>query len=368
MAARFEPSPIWFGNYFDPDTETVDRQTSLVYGGERHVLLFGVNGAGKSTRFLMENLCTLKDRSIIVLDLGKGELTRQTIRARRKICGAENVKVVDPDGITGLPSDGHNPLAALDPDADDFSDRAALLADAMVEMESKDPHWSESAAGLLQAGNMWEVIEARREGRPPSLFRVRQLLTEPDEWEHNPDGKTETQVKGLAVNAAKMVKEGGEIIASLVGRFLREHGQNELSGIQSTFDTQSRFLLSPSLARDLEKNGADFRQLIKVPTTIYICLSIQQVTRRRRWTRMLITEALCEHFKPGDVNTLFILDEFRSSVGDLAIARRVGAHSRFWDSANAYRSIGGYAAKTVRYGIRELPRAMRRRRHARRAR
>jgi hypothetical protein len=40
---------------------------------------------------------------------------------------------------------------------------------------------------------------------------------------------------------------------------------------------------------------------------------------------MLITEALCEHLKPGDVNTLFIMDEFRSSVGDLAIVRDVWA-------------------------------------------
>jgi len=41
--------------------------------------------------------------------------------------------------------------------------------------------------------------------------------------------------------------------AGLVGCFLRSHGLNELSGIQSTFATQTEFLLSNPIARDLEK-------------------------------------------------------------------------------------------------------------------
>jgi hypothetical protein len=35
----------------------------------------------------------------------------------------------------GLSSDGYNPLAVLDPNEDEFFDRAALLADAIVEIE-----------------------------------------------------------------------------------------------------------------------------------------------------------------------------------------------------------------------------------------
>src|SRR5690242_15544254 len=106
MAAPFEPSPIGFGYYFDTETEKADREVRLEYSGERHILLFGVNGAGKSTRHLIELLCTVSNRSLVVFDI-KGELARQTARARRKICGAENVKIIDPDGISGLPSDGH---------------------------------------------------------------------------------------------------------------------------------------------------------------------------------------------------------------------------------------------------------------------
>lgn len=83
---------------------------------------------------------------------------------------------------------------------------------------------------------MWEAILARREIRPPSLFNVRQLICEADEFKIAGDKKT--QVKGLKVNAARIIKEGGDVIASLVGRFISEHGLNELAGIKNTFDTQ----------------------------------------------------------------------------------------------------------------------------------
>jgi type IV secretion system protein VirD4 len=310
-----KPSPIRIGYYFN-GLETAARN---LYSGERHLLVFGLNGAGKSTRFLIENLVTLKDRSLVVFDV-KGELAAQTARTRRKICGAQNVKIINPYGVVGMPSDGYNPLAILDPtNENEFADRAAALADAIVEIESKDPHWSESAQGLLQGGIMWEVIQAKKEGRPPSLLRVRQLLTEADEKDKN--GKL---VKGLVVNATRMVADGGEIIASLIGRFLREDGKNELSGIQSTLDTQTRFLLSPPLAKDLEKgNGECFRQLRDKPTTVYIVLPPAEINRKRRWTRLLLSAALMEHMRPGPVKTLFVLDEFRASVGHLQIVSDV---------------------------------------------
>jgi type IV secretion system protein VirD4 len=308
------PSPIKIGYYFDSKKQSTGAPN--LFAGERHLLIFGLNGAGKSTRFLTENLVTLKNRSIVVFDI-KGELAAMTARTRKKF---SDVKIINPYGVVGLPSDGYNPLAILDPSNDnEFSDRAAMLADAIIEMEGKDPHWSESAQGLMQAGIMWEVQEAVREDREPSLFRVRQLLTQADESELGADGKRHL-VKGLAINATKMVEGGGEIIASLVGRFLREHGQNELSSIQSTFDTQTRFLLSPPLQRDLEKkDGVDFRQLREKPTTVYIVLPPNEINRKRRWTRLLISAALCEHMRPGPVKTLFVLDEFRASVGHLQI-------------------------------------------------
>jgi type IV secretion system protein VirD4 len=64
-------------------------------------------------------------------------------------------------------SNNVNPLANLNPaNEDEFTNRAATHAAAIVEIESKDSHWSENARGLLQALIMWEAIEAKGEAPP----------------------------------------------------------------------------------------------------------------------------------------------------------------------------------------------------------
>jgi hypothetical protein len=192
--------------------------------------------------------------------------------------------------------------------------------------------------GLLTAGIMWEVIQARIEGRPASLLKVRQLICERDEWEEVPpikQGRTlvpqpPKQVKGLKINCDLMAREGGEQIAGLISRFLREYGQNELSGIQSTFDTQTQWLISKPISRDLEKGNWSFAQLRETPTTVYILLPPEEIEDKRRWTRLLITCALNEHLKAGPVGTLFILDEFRVAVAHLEII------NTFWSLVRGY--------------------------------
>ena len=205
MAAPFEPSPFTFGNLYDEKKDAADTKCELAYQGERAILVFGVNGVGKSTRLLLRNLATIKNRSIVQLDI-KGELTAQTRRTRQKICGADNYKTINPYNLLDLGSDGFNPLATLDPNDDLFYDKAKLLTLAIIETED-DPQkfFPESAQGLLTAGIMWEVMQAKIEGRPASLAKVRQFICERDEWEEVPPvkkGRTlveqpPRQVKGL---------------------------------------------------------------------------------------------------------------------------------------------------------------------------
>ena len=161
---------------------------------------------------------------------------------------------------------------------------------------------------------------ARRAGRSPSLFNVRRMLTEPDEY--RPGSKR--PVKGLSVTAARMIANGNEAIASLAGRFVRQHGLNELASIQSTGSTQTEWMLSLPFRRDMEKkNGADFRQLRRRATTIFVCMDAGEISRKRRWTRAVIASALGAHYTPGPLGTLFILDEFRAAIGKMQIVNDV---------------------------------------------
>ena len=57
------------------------------------------------------------------------------------------------------------------------------------------------------------------------------------------------------------------------------------------------------IAADLQKNGTDLRALRRTPTSIFVVLPPEEITRKRRWTRVVVASALSAHFKPGPVNT-----------------------------------------------------------------
>jgi type IV secretion system protein VirD4 len=326
MAARVTPSPFKFGYYYDAEKEKADTNEPQLYGGERHILLFGVNGAGKSTRILIENLVTIKNRSLVIFDM-KGELAAQTIRARRLL---GDVKLVNPYNVLDMGSDGYNPLALLDPEHDEFFDHAKDLTVAMIESAGENNQFfSQTARGWLCGGIMWEVVEAKREGRPPSLLKAREWCLQPDMWGPGPDGK-EVLVKGVTINARRMVTEGGRQIANLAMRFARDQLNRSDQDVLSTLASETEFLISNPIARDLEKGSWSFAQLKQEATAVYVVLPPNQVNDKRRWTRMLITAALCEHLRPGPMKTMFVLDEFRVSIGHLQIV------NDFWALVRGY--------------------------------
>ena len=305
---------IALGRHYDEATERAGRK--IVYAGERHVLLFGPNGTGKGTRFLIPNLLSIKNKSIIVID-PKGELASVTADYRRTI---GDVVMLNPFNVLGLGSAGFNPLAALDPTSANFYDDAAALGEALIKIEGKDPHWSESAQGLLVALLMWEKI---KNGDAANLENVRTMLTEADTWERytGDDGKVrERQKGGLRVTAADMIatgddNPGGYEIASLAARFTEQ--TNEIASIRSTADTQTRWMLSKPMRDDLHKAGVDFSKLKERPTTVYVILPAERMRTHSIWLRLVIVSALRALYRPGGLRTLFLIDEM-PALGHLA--------------------------------------------------
>jgi len=155
---------IWLGQKWKP--RTGHTSGPVTYDGDRHLTIFGPTGSGKS---LLEigNLLSLTGINIISVD-PKGENAAVTAAWRRAV---SDVLVFNPFGLLvdkyrDLESTGFNPLAALDPDSPRFFDDAAAIAEALIKVEGDtQPHFPESARGLVQALIMWEVVKAWR-GEP----------------------------------------------------------------------------------------------------------------------------------------------------------------------------------------------------------
>jgi type IV secretion system protein VirD4 len=293
---------IGLGRHYDDATQRVGKK--IPYQGERHLILFGPNGTGKGTRFLIPNLLTITDRSIVVID-PKGELAAVTADYRRTV---SDVVMLNPFNVLGLGSAGYNPLAALDPGSPYFYDDAAALGEALIKVESKDPHWTESAQGLIVALIMWEKL---LRGNEANLENVRDMLTEPENSEpHKGDDarSNERLNTGLRHTAIQMTQDGGYEIASLASRFAGRD-TNELASIRSTGDTQTRWLLSRPMRDDLKKSGVDFRKLKDKPTTVYVILPAERMRTHSTWLRLVVVSALRALYRPGGLRTLFLIDE-----------------------------------------------------------
>lgn len=296
--------------YSDDDDKALGE---IPYNGERHLLVFGPSGSGKGTRFLVPNLlCGLEDKSVIVID-PKGELAAITAEHRRKL--GHNVVILNPFNVLGLESAGFNPLSSLDPKSRTFYDDAAALGEALIKIEGSDPHWSESAQGLLVALIMWEK---QRNGDKANLENVRTMLTEPYDYElrEGADGKPyQHQTAGLRVTAIDMTAKGGMEVESLASRFV--NATRETASIQSAADTQTRWMLSEPMRDDLKKNGVNFAELKEKPTTVYVVLPAERLRTHSVWLRLVIVTALRSLYRPGKRRTLMVIDEM-AALGHLA--------------------------------------------------
>ena len=157
------------------------------YVDDRHICLVSGTRAGKGTTTIINNLCTWPG-SIVVVD-PKGE--NATVTAARRGKGSDYcegmgqaVHVLDPFRAAEV-DEGYrrrlNPLDVLDPESPMVIDEAGRIADAIVVVnkQSKEPFWDESARNLVKGLILHVVTDPRFEGRR-NLATVRELIARGD--------------------------------------------------------------------------------------------------------------------------------------------------------------------------------------------
>jgi type IV secretion system protein VirD4 len=291
----------------------------IAYNGERHQLIFGANGSGKSVRIAATAILSWgKERSAVIVD-PKGQLAAITAPWRRRV---SDVYVINPfgtladlPGYEDLKSCGFNPLRGFDPDSPRFNADVGLLGEATIPIEGSQPFFPRMARSLVSGIAMLEVVEAKAEGRAPSLGRVRDLLTSPE---------------GLPAILGRMAMSKHRGMRNKAGPLLQE--AKSIREVIAEAAAQTEFLDDDELVEDMCKPGPDWALLKKRPTTIYLILPAEMMERHTKWFRLALSAALravMRRREPGEVPVSFLLDEyFLIAKGGLSIIENCMAFVR----------------------------------------
>ena len=310
-----------------------DRETGrlLRYDGPAHLLTLAPTRAGKGVGTVVPNLLML-DRSVLVID-PKGENAKIAGEARRRF-GA--VHVLDPFGVTGIPSAAYNPLALLNPDSLDLGEDAASLAEALVmdpPGQVSEAHWNEEAKALI--GGLIMFVVAHEDLDRRALPTLREYLTLPPE-----------KFRALLELMQDSAGAGG-LIARAANRFLGK-SDREAASVMSSAQRHTHFLDSPRIAASMTRSDFRFATLRHEVTSVFLVLPPNRLDAYARWLRLLVAQALqdiardAEHrttqgngsatseeasVRPTEAlsaPTLFLLDEF-AALGRLeAVERAMG--------------------------------------------
>jgi type IV secretion system protein VirD4 len=279
---------------------------------DRHVVTVAGSRAGKGVSLMIPNLL-LYEGSMLTID-PKGELTRITGRAREQ--KGQKRYVLDPFGENGrYPSNSFNPLAELDAQLPSVVDDAALLADALIQTNERDPHWTDSAKRLIKALILYLVNRGDSEAAHLGTMRDLLMLRHP-------------AVKRAATYASVSEEEalfrllttagdamGGVILGEAKAfQQLHQRSEREFGSILSTARTQTEFLDSMALRAIYQKSDFRLRDLKREDVTLYICLPAMRMATHANWLRVLITQALIafegEPARAGKPPVLVVLEEF----------------------------------------------------------
>ncbi len=279
---------------------------------KRHFLSIAPTRSGKGVSLIIPNLLLYRG-SVVCID-PKGENAWITAKYRRDRLGQKTI-ILDPWGEVNRrygekageleTVSCFNPLSILDPASDNYADDLAYLVDALIINEGKDPHWDNSARELV-AGLVAFSVENPETSAEASLPRVRALLSRPADV-----------LRQIAEKAQAFGHES--VAARKLGRFTGDSG--ELNSIISCALTQTAFLDSAALAKNLESSDFGFEALLTDEgATIYLVLPVDKLQTYGRWLRLMISigiRTVARNVRKLPLPVIFMLDEF-GTIGKLS--------------------------------------------------
>ena len=297
------------------------------YSQDAHLLTLAPTGAGKGVGVVLPN--QLYQGSMLAVD-PKGSLPTMAAKVRRSI--GQSVYSLDPWGISSEPTSSINPFDVLDPDGDDITDDAKLLAESFVLGEAgKNQFFSDNARTVVRALILHIVTSA-----PRDYWNVSTLLDLA--YRSGPD--FEYLLEDMGKNAAL----GGQVrkLAGVIRNFPEDVRGSVLTTVTRSLD----FLHSPRMQKALGKSDFSFRDLKRKRITVYLVLPEERLESYARWLRLMISLAVLEcgrERNTANPQVLFLLDEFaalgRMEIIETALGLMRGYGIRFWPILQDYSQL-----------------------------
>jgi type IV secretion system protein VirD4 len=317
-----KPSSFYAGCWRDPITNARGPEIWLPWLDP--VLIVGRNRVGKDTGLIIPNAL-----------LSEGNISQvfQDTRLEAAAIALPYCKTKGPTFVANpfgeliaiypdLRSDRVNLLKAreLDPDNPLCFEHLSALVEAVVPVEGdKNPFFPLMGQALCAGLGKSELKTAKREGRDPSLLRIRLQVTEPDEL----DEETDEPVKGLRATIRALLEEGDEQINSMLGGFAGAPS-NAIRDVVATTAAHTRWCLSNAIIQDEKNSRIDFAQLGEVPTTLFYGVPHNMVKAFGPYLRLFTTALLRPLFSPHKVPVRIFLNEFAAMGRVPAIESAIG--------------------------------------------
>lgn len=318
---------------------------------EGHLMTIAPTGAGKGTGCIVPALLRFEG-PVIVID-PKGENALVTVRRRREM--GQAVAVIDPMGVTGLPTDSLNPLDVLDPDTptlvDDAMSIVAALSTPDTGADTSDGGYWRERGGTFVLGVLLHVVC----DLPPAqrhLETVRALVNkavgELGIYTTVADQRSQpTELIGTVLSALEASRN---IEARNIGRMLRIGAISTLGGILSFSQNLVDVVRSGMIAPSLRTTSFDLTAVQRGdPLSIYLILPPHMLDSHGRllrlWVHTLLTLISGRVGRPAK-STLFILDEaaqlgtFEDLRRAITLMRGYGLQTwSFWQDPSQLRNL-----------------------------
>jgi len=282
--------------YFDP----------ILFDCEGHLMTIAPTGAGKGMGCIVPALLRYPG-PVIVID-PKGENVAITARQRKKL--GQRVVVIDPMGITDMPSDTLNPLDAVDIRLTNAVDEVAVLAQTLSAeaRDERNQYWSSRGMHLCIGAILQTLVDADESGG--DLLQVRDLIN--------------TAAADPAKLADKLLKSPHPEVQR-IARTLNIGAPETLGGIISFAQEMVDFLRGEQIQASVAKTSFDLSDVTRgAPLSIFIVLPPHMLESHGRllrlWLGALMSCINRRRARPHH-STLFILDE-AAQLGELPQLRQ----------------------------------------------